>query len=533
MAEYRIAAVLAGSAAEAAGVPTEMVAHAVADHRGRLVSDRSTRIIAEFDDPVDALRCAVMVQRVMLANGGGASGLALAVAVGDVHDDGTALVGAPVEAAFGLAEHTPCGGVAVTASAYELIEGGDEFQFEDPAPHDASAMTAGSYRLSASVFSADRVDATVNDLLAQSAEMAKLDQTMIFGDSSSGKLAERGIVSRLLTPTPKAAPSRDSAGASVRGAMGQLLHRITFGLLAQRSASEAARTTRVKQVVEAIEADTSLMDAGAAPYAVIESYRKAIGMARSAVGLENLVQRLASAQRLVERRLYFSGSAMIEGLGHPVLIRFGRLLQIGRSQDGANPDVAIGCSLVSRAGRQAQISLTASGFQIEDLGSSNGTFVDNRLLEPGDRVLLGAVAELAFGGKRAPPRKGVCRMKARTLGTTALVLSISFATEHVSAAAASAMAEDWKSYSTDVCKTWLLAERALLIGGARHCAIRLAVGSWPPEMASIELASEGYVIRPLSPVKVVVDGTWISDIMPLRQDANIKIGYLSLYFRSG
>lgn len=72
---------------------------------------------------------------------------------------------------------------------------------------------------------------------------------------------------------------------------------------------------------------------------------------------------------------------------------------IGRPVPGIEPDVKIGDPYVSR--RHAQILFENGKFYIEDLGSTNGTFVNNKLitgkveLKDGDVVKLG-LAVLKF-----------------------------------------------------------------------------------------------------------------------------------------
>ncbi|MBM4073593.1 MAG: FHA domain-containing protein [Planctomycetes bacterium] len=471
-----------------------------------------------------------MLQRLALAAATSAGSFTLAVAVGDLHDDNGTMVGAPVEAANRLVDGLSPGSIAATASVRDLVEH-DQFQFEDLAMPGQGSASVDGYLISQSEFSAEQIDATVNDLLRESATGVQLETTVLFSESSSGKMAERRLVSRLLRQSPELSRDGKVTSPAAAGRVDGLLNLITFGLLSRRSSVDAARTARARNEIDVIEAELKRLDPTATPYAAIEKYRQAASIARSAPNLEDIASRMTAAQRLVERSLYFTAPAIIEGLGGPINVRFGRLLQIGRAEAGTRADLAIGCSLVSRVGKQTQISYTDRAFRVEDIGSSNGTFVDNRLLVPGERVQLGPSTELSFGGKRNPPTKGICRMRVRVFGSDASAISLGFVTDHITRPMMAVVTEDWTSFDADVRQSWLLVTHALMIGGAKHCPIRPSVGSWPAEMASIEFSPDGYLIRPLSSIKVTLDGTHITDAMPLRRDANIKIGYLNLMFR--
>lgn len=70
---------------------------------------------------------------------------------------------------------------------------------------------------------------------------------------------------------------------------------------------------------------------------------------------------------------------------------------IGRD---ANADVVINLAEVSR--RHSRLRMEPSGYVIEDLGSTNGTFVDGRrltgphMLRPGERIQLGEAVTLSY-----------------------------------------------------------------------------------------------------------------------------------------
>jgi pSer/pThr/pTyr-binding forkhead associated (FHA) protein len=97
----------------------------------------------------------------------------------------------------------------------------------------------------------------------------------------------------------------------------------------------------------------------------------------------------AAAER--EARLVDKGPG-----GSPISYTLGRLTTIGRTLRNT---IVIPAPDVSRS--HARIELTADGFLLSDLGSQNGTFVNDerikeQVLKPGDEVRIGDQATFVY-----------------------------------------------------------------------------------------------------------------------------------------
>ena len=64
---------------------------------------------------------------------------------------------------------------------------------------------------------------------------------------------------------------------------------------------------------------------------------------------------------------------------------------------GRAPEVALRADHESISWRHASLRWTGEHWELQDLGSLNGTFLDDRRLEPGDRALLQLGAQIRFG----------------------------------------------------------------------------------------------------------------------------------------
>lgn len=105
---------------------------------------------------------------------------------------------------------------------------------------------------------------------------------------------------------------------------------------------------------------------------------------------------------------------------------------LARTLVGRAPHCELRLSSPRVSGEHAAITWTSTGWEIRDLGSRNGTFVDGRRLEIGDRVRAGAACRVAFGDPAAlfewqqigPPPATASASDGRILRASGGVLSL-------------------------------------------------------------------------------------------------------------
>jgi len=109
---------------------------AIATHRGRIVKTTGDGMLVEFASAVDAVRCAVEVQRGMIAQNGNVPGDAriefrIGIHVGDIIIDDNDIFGDGVNIAARLEGTAEAGGVCVSDDTYRQVRGKVDIAFQD------------------------------------------------------------------------------------------------------------------------------------------------------------------------------------------------------------------------------------------------------------------------------------------------------------------------------------------------------------------------------------------------------------------
>ncbi len=125
-----------------------------ARYRGRVFNTAGDAVRAEFQSALDAVRCAVALQRAFAARAAQepeASRLRfrVGVAIGDVIDSGGDLLGAGVTLAERLENIAPPGGICVSRAVHEAVAGKVELPFDEISPPASEGMPQSAYAIAA------------------------------------------------------------------------------------------------------------------------------------------------------------------------------------------------------------------------------------------------------------------------------------------------------------------------------------------------------------------------------------------------
>jgi class 3 adenylate cyclase len=117
----------------------ELIDPEIGAHRGRIVNTAGDGFLIEFASTVDAVRCAVTVQRSMAAAAGPPERrirLRVGINVGEVLADGDDILGDSVNIAARLEAIAEPGGICLSAAAYEQVRGKIELAVADMGEQD-------------------------------------------------------------------------------------------------------------------------------------------------------------------------------------------------------------------------------------------------------------------------------------------------------------------------------------------------------------------------------------------------------------
>ncbi len=115
----------------------DVFAPQVAAHKGRVVKLMGDGALVEFPSIVNAVDCAIAVQRVLAGrNEDSPIKLRIGINLGDIIIEGSDIYGDGVNVAARIQEVADPGGIALSGAAFDQVEGKVEVAFEDTGEHD-------------------------------------------------------------------------------------------------------------------------------------------------------------------------------------------------------------------------------------------------------------------------------------------------------------------------------------------------------------------------------------------------------------
>lgn len=114
----------------------DLIDRRIRKHRGRIVNTAGDGLLAEFASAVDAVRCAVEIQRAMIDRNSGVQPeqrleFRIGINLGDVIEDGQDIFGDGVNVAARLETIAPSGGLCISRQVLDQIEGKLKLRFRE------------------------------------------------------------------------------------------------------------------------------------------------------------------------------------------------------------------------------------------------------------------------------------------------------------------------------------------------------------------------------------------------------------------
>jgi len=242
-------------------------------------------------------------------------------------------------------------------------------------------------------------------------------------------------------------------------------------------------------------------------------------------GLEGPVEKLQALRYECLAGKGISKGLLISSDGNFISIHRGPSLMIGRDPGNDTAGIKLHCQTLSRIPKQLRIDRHGESFSIMDLGSTNGSFLNDTQLIPNQSVPLEQLSQgatLSLGGVLNPPEKGECRLNLSTLGGENGTLQIQVQTSHMTEPLRAQLATNWPHMDRDCAGRWLYTEEPVLIGSGQNCGLHVAPEECSDAIACIEWSENGYILAPRSD-QVKIDGAPILQPVLILGGATLSI----------
>ena len=232
----------------------------------------------------------------------------------------------------------------------------------------------------------------------------------------------------------------------------------------------------------------------------------------------------------IEAALNFSGAAVYFLNNRPHIFRAENAIEIGRRRLTHLEDIHVGCRLVSKFGGQTKIEYKDNEFQVTDQESTNGTFLNQSQITPGNWEHIQNGATIHTGGGLKPPKPGLCVLACNRITGDYPALVMEFKTSQMGPDDIEKISPHWSTMHLDSEYRWVLAPNGILIGNSPECIIT-APHDEGNSAAKITF-NNGYSIKPEIGSKLTVSGVPFTTEVPLAKESEININGTTFQFYS-
>ena len=314
----------AGTLSALKALRRELFAPKVAEHHGRVVKLMGDGALVEFASVVDAVACAVALQRAIAGRdvetvSGKRIEMRIGINLGDVIIEGSDIYGDGVNVAARLQEFAAPGGIALSATAYEHVGSRVDVAFQDGGAHElkniAKPVRIYHWSVDGTAHRPDKASAKAAAAPPNKPSVAVLPFTNMSGDAEQEYFAD-GLVDDIITTLSKLAGLRVIARNSTFVYKGQAV-----------DIREAAKQLGVRYVLEGsvrksanrIRITAQLIDADSGSHVWAERYDRAFDDIFAVQDEITLVLATEMQVKLTEgeqARLHYTTTSNVEAWTH-------------------------------------------------------------------------------------------------------------------------------------------------------------------------------------------------------------------------
>jgi EAL domain-containing protein (putative c-di-GMP-specific phosphodiesterase class I) len=233
-----------------------------------------------------------------------------------------------------------------------------------------------------------------------------------------------------------------------------------------------------------------------------------------------LTAKILQLRHLLEQELIFKDDLELSVPNGRVRLLPRQAALIGRPSSAKAVDVPVGCRWFSRGEKNLRLFTEGTDWFVEDLGSTNGSWIDDAVLLPGDCYALPFGETLIEIGKHAGEAAPIAISLWRPPANPgAVVVSLKADAARLAGKAAESK---WPNWRQDLRTRWVLFNERLTLGTSAGSAIVL-------DEAGVEKAAEiwfdeGFWIAPAGNAQVTIADTPFLETAPLPIGADLTIG---------
>jgi hypothetical protein len=236
-------------------------------------------------------------------------------------------------------------------------------------------------------------------------------------------------------------------------------------------------------------------------------------------GQARVRKQLLELQRLLEDELLVSETIELAIGERRYRLLPLRAALIGRPSRARDVEISIDCRWFSRGERNLYLFSDGEQWFVEDLGSTNGSWIGKEKLTPGKPVALGfGETRVEIGRTPKGPAPVTVHLHHAPTAPNVVQVTVSEAPEWQNE---SALHAQWPSREEDLARTWLVFREGLSLGAAPGCGLPVA-GSHLMMAADIRFQN-GFWISPRTGAGLTINDVAFEAPVPLPSDARLRL----------
>jgi EAL domain-containing protein (putative c-di-GMP-specific phosphodiesterase class I)/CheY-like chemotaxis protein len=230
--------------------------------------------------------------------------------------------------------------------------------------------------------------------------------------------------------------------------------------------------------------------------------------------------KILQLRQLLEQELVCKDDLTLFTADGPVRLLASRTALIGRPSTAKAVDIPVGCRWFSRGEKSLRLSVQGEEWFVEDLGSTNGSWIGDVPLQSDHPYKLPYGETLIEIGKRAGSTAPVAiRLRRPPNCSSAIVMTLLADYARMNDASEE---NQWPSWREDLRVTWVVFDGRISLGASKNCAVVLS--DCGVDVAADIRFHDGFWITPSSDVPLSIAEVPFTEETPLVAGADLFIG---------